>query len=632
MLDRNLDIEADLGIDSIKRVEILTAFQRGCSPDEQPRVQGIMERLTALKTLREMVATLGEAVPTASGAQPPAEAGEPVPEAEIPGDPGPTPALEEVPRLTLIAVGAPLEKGRSRTFAGRVWLITDDEGGLAETVARGLARVDELPVLLRQRPAVSALGTRRYGADLTKPEQIAAVLDQVHRAHGAPGALLHLLPLQARADWDDLSLDAWRDRVQADIKTLYVLIRATAGDLTAAGRAGGAAIVAATGLAASLAGGAPDGPPTHGGVAAMLKTVAAEMPEVGCRAVHLDPSEPPEELAGYILAELGSVDGLVEVGYAGQRRLTVVPCLAPLGNGVNGSDIGSDWVFFLTGGARGITAEIAAYLAGAFRPTLVIAGLSPFPEEEAPDTAAIRDPQRVKAILTASLRSVNPAVKPAEVEAAWQRRLRDREIRRNLAGLRQRGARVEYHQVDVRDGAAFGGLIDGIYRAHGRLDAVIHGAGIIEDKLLKDKTTESFDRVVHTKTDSAFTLVRRIRPEGLKLLIFMSSVVATFGNRGQADYGAANGVLNALAGRLSVRWPARVRALNWGPWDRIGMVSEQVKRQFASRGIQVISTTAGVAAVAREIKAEGVSDPVVVMGGGPWVADAARPREMEITA
>jgi NAD(P)-dependent dehydrogenase (short-subunit alcohol dehydrogenase family) len=213
-----------------------------------------------------------------------------------------------------------------------------------------------------------------------------------------------------------------------------------------------------------------------------------------------------------------------------------------------------------------------------------------------------------------------------------QRTLRDREIRGNVRAFQHAGARVEYHQVDVRDDAAFGALIDGIYRTHGRLDAVIHGAGVIEDRLLKDKTPDSFDRVVHTKTDSAFTLVRKLRPESLKLLVFMSSVSASFGNRGQADYGAANGVLNSIAAMIAPRWLARVCAINWGPWDKTGMVTEEVKRQFATRGIQVISLAAGVEALAREITAEDSSDPVVVIGGGPWALEARASQELETIA
>ncbi|MBI2816873.1 MAG: acyltransferase domain-containing protein, partial [Acidobacteria bacterium] len=62
MLDLDLNLEADLGIDSIKRVEILGAFQKACSTDEQSRIQGAMERLTKRKTLRELAGALSEAL------------------------------------------------------------------------------------------------------------------------------------------------------------------------------------------------------------------------------------------------------------------------------------------------------------------------------------------------------------------------------------------------------------------------------------------------------------------------------------------------------------------------------------------------------------------------------------------
>ena len=48
MLDLDAGIESDLGIDSIKRVEILTAFQQLCAPAEQTQIQGEMEKLTSI--------------------------------------------------------------------------------------------------------------------------------------------------------------------------------------------------------------------------------------------------------------------------------------------------------------------------------------------------------------------------------------------------------------------------------------------------------------------------------------------------------------------------------------------------------------------------------------------------------
>jgi NAD(P)-dependent dehydrogenase (short-subunit alcohol dehydrogenase family) len=181
---------------------------------------------------------------------------------------------------------------------------------------------------------------------------------------------------------------------------------------------------------------------------------------------------------------------------------------------------------------------------------------------------------------------------------------------------------VEYHAVDVRNEAAFEGLLEDIYARHGRLDVMVHGAGIIEDKLLRDKTPASFDNVLLTKADSAFVLSRKLRADSLRCLLFMSSISAMFGNRGQADYSAANGILNGLAVSLAARWPGRVVAMNWGPWDQSGMVSEETRQQFLSRGIQVIPPAEGAEAALREIECGPREEVLVGLGGGPWLDGA----------
>ena len=69
MLDLDAGIEADLGIDSIKRVEILTALQQRSTPAEQAQIQAAMEKLTGARTLREIAeriaAALGQSAPRA---------------------------------------------------------------------------------------------------------------------------------------------------------------------------------------------------------------------------------------------------------------------------------------------------------------------------------------------------------------------------------------------------------------------------------------------------------------------------------------------------------------------------------------------------------------------------------------
>jgi NAD(P)-dependent dehydrogenase (short-subunit alcohol dehydrogenase family) len=193
---------------------------------------------------------------------------------------------------------------------------------------------------------------------------------------------------------------------------------------------------------------------------------------------------------------------------------------------------------------------------------------------------------------------------PAEIEEAVSRILKDRRIRATLEACTAAGAMVEYHSLDVCDAQRLGELIDDIYHRFGRIDGVIHGAGVIEDRLLVEKTSESFARVFTTKVSSALTLARRLRPESLKFMAFLGSVSARFGNPGQADYSAANEFLNKLADDLARRWPARVVCINWGPWNE-GMVVDPLKDlrwAYARAGLDLIPVSSGTQACLNELR------------------------------
>jgi acyl transferase domain-containing protein/NAD(P)-dependent dehydrogenase (short-subunit alcohol dehydrogenase family)/acyl carrier protein len=603
MLDLDAGIEADLGIDSIKRVEILTALQQRSTPAEQAQIQGAMEKLTSARTLREIAdriaAAVGQPVPPVSG---------------VPGQPAPA-----VPRFILTTIDQPRHQSKPQYYPGRVCLITDDETGIASALADELKRNGEQAVLLRHSPDATISAGDVFTTDLADPAHVESLIGTIHRQFGPVGAIIHLLPLRTGQPALQSTFAEWRELVRLDVRSLYALARAAENDLKQTGRAGGALFAAITGRGGAF-GLQPNGPfsPTHFAVADFTKTLALEFTGVLCKVVDLDPTDPNPILRQKLIDELTSPDNTVQVGLPGDRRLTVVPQIAPL-DGQAIRQIERDWVILVTGGARGVTAEIARQLAERYRPTLILVGASPLPSGPEPaDTAGITEMPRLKAGLTARLRASSTSVKPAAVEAALQRLLKDREILQNIESLRRTGAKVEYHSVDVRRKEAFGELIDRIYGEHGRLDAVIHGAGIIEDKLIRDKTPESFDRVVHTKADSAFLLSRKLRPESLQCLLLMSSVTAAFGNRAQADYAAANGIMNGLAVILSAQWPARVVAMNWGPWAQSGMVSEDVRQQFLARGIQMVPLDGGAQAALREIEAGPQSEPVVALGEGPW--------------
>jgi acyl transferase domain-containing protein/NAD(P)H-dependent flavin oxidoreductase YrpB (nitropropane dioxygenase family) len=618
MLGLDVDLEADLGIDSIKRVEILGAAQQslpsfGASMMGEER----MEPLTRARTLRELV----EAVIATGGAEPAAREAQAV---QAVGETASAGAAE-VPRFMPAVVDAPLSTATSPVSG--VVVITDDEEGIARDLAT-LLRAGEVDVaLIRDRRGASGVASEvepdAYAADLGDPAAARGLVEAVRRWQGPIGALVHLSPLRAGAPFEALDAAGWQARLSLETNALFHLAQAVANDLRGAHRSGVRgrllAAVCMDGAFGIQQTGSPF-QPSQGGVAGLVKTLAQEWPEVGCRVVDVGPAltDAPARLA----AELGTDDGQAEAGWSAGRRIALHLVPAPRPDSAAARPLlDPDGVLLVTGGARGITAAVTRELAVRFRPTILLVGRSPLPEEaEAAGTAGTTDPGTLKAMLASRLGHLGSPATPALVERAYRRLLADREIRANLAAMSQAGARVCYHQVDVRDAGGLTQLIDDAYDQYGRIDGVIHGAGVIEDRLIEDQTSAAFERVMDTKTLGAFTLAKALRPERLRFFVLFSSISARLGNPGQGDYAAANEVLNKLAAWLDSRWSARVVSLGWGPWKRTGMVSEQVARLLTQRGMQLITPESGAAALIEELDRGRKGDVEVVLGGGPWQA------------
>jgi NAD(P)-dependent dehydrogenase (short-subunit alcohol dehydrogenase family) len=504
---------------------------------------------------------------------------------------------ERIGRFALRAASAPAIPSPGALAGEGAVVIVDDETGVGQALADALTQRGE-PVLL--------LGAQRVPGTA---EAAAPLVARLRAEYAGAKALVHLAALGDAGD--------------AGIATLLALARALRGDLEAAAAAGGAAVVGASRLGGAFGvdGAGPEGAAAQGAIAGFLKTLAREWPAVRVKAVDLSAVE-ARTAAEQLVAELDAADGLVEVGYRdGQRtRLTLAP--APLDRRDETEPIDRESVVLVTGGGRGITAEAAIALAERYAPTLVLVGRTPLGEEDE-TTAGLSGPRDLRRALIEERRRAGAETTPALVEEDCRRILREREVRDTLARLHQTDGRVEHLICDVCDAATFAALIDGIYERHGRIDGVIHGAGVIEDRLVRDKERASLERVMATKAGSARTLVERLRPESLRFLVLFSSVSGRFGNRGQADYAAASEVLNKLAQELDRRWPARVVAINWGPWERAGMVSPEVAREFARRGVALIPVGLGCRLLDDELRRGRKGEAEIVVGAA--AGDATSP-------
>ena len=200
----------------------------------------------------------------------------------------------------------------------------------------------------------------------------------------------------------------------------------------------------------------------------------------------------------------------------------------------------------------------------------------------------------------------------------YQRLSANRELLANLERLRDTGVTVSYRSVDVRDAREVAACLEQV-RQTGPIRGIIHGAGVLADRFIVDKTLAQFDQVYSTKVDGLRSLLQATAQDDLKLLVLFSSSTARFGRKGQADYAAANEVLNKLAQQQQQqRRGCRVLSVNWGPWAG-GMVTAPLQKVFAEEGVGLIPLQAGAEYLLRAITGTGPV-AVVVLGSEPVMA------------
>ncbi|MFB7979247.1 SDR family NAD(P)-dependent oxidoreductase [Streptomyces vinaceus] len=590
MLDPELDLEADLSIDSIKRVEIIGALADRIGLPTDPGSgsgESAVEELSRIKTLRGIV----DWVTSHTAAQGPAPAAS-EPPSEAPSGAAPaTPALATpVPASVATAPAAPTAAAAPASPPAPA-----AAGPAAPTVLRRM-RVEEVPVAAADGGPGVLRGLRIAVVD--DGQGVAPALCGALDAHGAHGEVVARADAGFDAVVDLSALRAGQEPVLPDAFPGYK--RALTG-----------------GVRRLLLGSAP-GSGLHG----FARSAALEFPGTLVRAVDLHPKEDPARMAAQLVAELcDEDDGLSSAGYTAQGlRITRRPVPAPLGPSdetpgvtLGRSALGPGSVVLLTGGARGITARTAVALARATGCHVELVGRTPEPEGQEDGFVHAGDRVALRAALIGSgLRT------PAEIEAAASRILAEREVRATLAALAGAAASVRYHCADVTDAQAVRAVVADVRARHGRLDGIVHGAGTLRDGLLADKEPAVFAEVFATKVAGARNLAAAAAEHGgapaPAFLALFGSVAGVYGNRGQSDYAAANDALDGLALTWADSFPGRVLSVDWGPWaaEAGGMVTPELERAYARRGIPLISPEAGTAAFLAEL-AYGGDVQVVLM-------------------
>ncbi len=251
--------------------------------------------------------------------------------------------------------------------------------------------------------------------------------------------------------------------------------------------------------------------------------IPQEYPNIACRVVDLDTRNPAED-AGWVdvlARELDAADGAPIVAYRHGERLTRT--FAPARRDASHAPrLEPGGVYWITGATGGIGSAIADHLARTYGARL---------------------------LLTAR-RAADPAF---------------------VAALDAAGAEVLAVAADVADAGAMRAARDAALSRFGRIDGVIHAAGVPGGGVIAFKTAAAAADVFAPKVEGTLVLAGLVRERPVTFIALCSSLAALQGGFGQIDYVAANAFLDAFAA-----WHTRASgiftvSIDWDAWREAGM-------------------------------------------------------------
>ncbi len=199
--------------------------------------------------------------------------------------------------------------------------------------------------------------------------------------------------------------------------------------------------------------------------------------------------------------------------------------------------------------------------------------------------------------------------------ALLARRTPSGETLRQIEELKSSGSHVAILHGDVSEAASLATALRTLPPNFPPVRGIVHAAGVLEDRLIRDLDSTSLQIPMMPKVDGAWHLHELTKEWDIDFFLLFSSIASVLGSPGQANYSAANGFLDAFAvWRRSQGLPATV--INWGPWAESGMAAKEgISRSLEARGLRLLPPALAITALEQILRA---SPPQVVVVDASW--------------
>jgi acyl transferase domain-containing protein len=619
MLDLSMDLEADLGIDSIKRVEILGAMTTKFP--ELPEMD--QNELSEMRTLAEIVNYVKTLVPQDSNIDRAlTEVGKVADQENSDSTVGTS--INDATFATTESVVVKKYLPRpdilesEASIKGRTCLITDSGEKLTYDTAK-LLQSQGWKVIVMQWPTtlISKASALPDGVQIIKlakasDKELGKTLDSITLKQTLNG-FIHLSARSA----DKGNKIKFSKREQSILKMVFFTAKHLQTALTSEQKQGRNFFISTSFMDGEIGtGGHNRFELNQGGLNGLLKTVNLEWENVYCRAIDLSPDFDDKKASQIIMDELFDPDlSITEVGYSAKGRMTLAADVrVHIPEQSANSNITDKSVFLVSGGAKGVTAACIMPLAEKYKCSFILAGRASFSGVDPQWAENCSDENELKRRIMGVLQEEGEKPTPVIVNKRLRALKSDREIRNTLAQIKSLGGKAEYISSDVTNSAALKENTAPAIKKLGKITGLIHGAGVLADKPINKKTENDFDAVINTKIDGLEAMLALVKKEELEYLVMFSSAAGFYGNNGQSDYSVANEILNKTAYQFRHFYPnCHVVSFNWGPWDG-GMVTAELKRYFKERQVEIIPMDEGVEIFSNELHQDRVGTIQLLVG------------------
>jgi amino acid adenylation domain-containing protein len=274
--------------------------------------------------------------------------------------------------------------------------------------------------------------------------------------------------------------------------------------------------------------------PENAALAGLAKVIHQEYDNIACKYLDIDDTTTGKQVVG----ESSDFDKPIwPVAY--RKGIRYMEEFNSLRTEETHIEIKEQGVYLITGGLGGIGIEIAKYLAGQNQVKLVLIGRTGLLPRES-----------------------WPTIIKEETKSAGKIRA--------LLEIEQSGSKVLVISADAANPVQMEKAIKDVHENFGKIDGVIHCAGIAGNGFLFRKEEASFSEVLRPKIQGTWILDRLTREDTPDFFVLCSALTALIGAEGQGDYTAANAYLDAFSAFRN-KEGQKTLSINWPAWKETGM-------------------------------------------------------------